>query len=128
MIVLQAQVCYYTITILCCSAVFRVVQIMKKINPHFRLWRIWLWNHTSHTKVSMNLLQMSCMITWTWSFWPPRLWRLLLAKNIISWCILWHFNSVFSSSLSASSAYQRFTKKFYQLRLSASIQPPYLKL
>ena len=29
---------------------------------------IWLWNHTSHTKVnSMNLLQMPCVIT-SWSF------------------------------------------------------------
>ena len=30
---------------------------------------IWLWNHTSHTKnTSMNLLQMPCVITWSWSF------------------------------------------------------------
>ena len=30
---------------------------------------IWLWNHTSHTKVTaMNLLQMHFVITWAWSF------------------------------------------------------------
>ena len=60
-------------------------------------------------------------------FWPPRLWRLLEAKEIISRRTLWHFNSTFSSSLSASSAYPQFTNKFYQLWLSASIQPPYLE-
>ena len=54
-------------------------------------------------------------------FWPPRLWRLLEAKNIISRRTLWHFNSMFGSSHSASSAYQRFTKKLDQLWLSASI-------
>ena len=52
----------------------------------------------------MNLLQMSCVITWVWSFfWPPRLWRLLEAKNVICWRILWHFNSTFSLSHSVQS-------------------------
>ena len=35
---------------------------------------------------------------------------LIEAKNIIYWRTLWHLNSTFSSSLSASSAYHRFTK------------------
>ena len=42
-------------------------------------------------------------------FLPLRLWRLIEAKNIIYQRTLWHFNSTFSSSLSARSAYQRFT-------------------
>ena len=73
---------------------------------------IWLWNYTSHTKVYFNEFVANAlhdnmgMIT----FWPLRLWRLLEAKNIISRRTLWHFNSMFGSSLSASSAYQRFTK------------------
>ena len=46
---------------------------------------------------------------------------LIEAKNILSWHTLWHFNSTFESSLSASSAFQRFTKKWDQLWLSASI-------
>ena len=70
--------------------------------------------------ISMNLLQM---IKWAWSFLTSE----VVAKDIISRCTLWHFNSTFESSLSASSAYQRFTKKWDQLWLSASIQPPYLE-
>ena len=31
--------------------------------------------------------------------------------QIISWRTLWHFNSMFKSSQSASSVHQRFTKK-----------------
>ena len=75
---------------------------------------IWLWNHASHTKVHFN----ECVANVGHNhLGPPRLWRLLEAKNIISWRTLWHFNSTFGSSLSASSAYLRFTIK---LSLSAS--------
>ena len=42
-------------------------------------------------------------------------------KNIISQRAPWHFNSIFGSSYSASSAYQIF-KKWDQLWLSASIR------
>ena len=70
--------------------------------------------HPEENLILMNLLQMSCVITWAWSF-------LIKAKNIISQHTLWHFNSTFGSSLSASSAYQRFNKKWDQLWLSASI-------
>jgi hypothetical protein len=35
-----------------------------------------------------------------------------------SWSLLWHFNSTFGSSQSASSANQRFTKKWDQIWLS----------
>ena len=62
-------------------------------------------------------------------FWPLRLWRLLEAKKIISRGTLWHFNSTFGSSLSASSAYQRFTKTFlsvmtFSLHISNSRTKP----
>ena len=85
---------------------------------------IWLWNQ--------SLLQWICGKCLAWypgrdDFLPLRLWRLIKAKNIISRCTLWHFNSMFGSSLSASSAYQRFTNKWNQLCFSASIQPPYLE-
>ena len=42
-----------------------------------------------------------------------------LFENIISRRTLWHFNSMFGSSHSASSAYQRLTKN--------DSQPPYLE-
>ena len=68
---------------------------------------IWLWNPTSHTKFYFNEFvanvfrdNMGMIISDL-----PRLWQLLEAKNIISWCTLWHFNSTFGSSHSASSAY-----------------------
>ena len=80
--------------------------------------------HPTQKFTSMNLLPMPCMGMII--FDVPRLWRLLKAK-IISGHTLWHFNSTFASSQSASSAYQRFTKKSDQLWLSASIQPPYLE-
>ena len=48
-------------------------------------------------------------------------------KGIISRRTLLNFNSTLVSSHSASSAYQRFTKKWDQIWLSASIQPPYLE-
>ena len=51
------------------------------------------------------------------------MWRLIQARYIIYRRTLWHFKSMFGSSLSASSAYQWFTKKQDQLWLSASIQP-----
>ena len=81
--------------------------------------------HPTVNLISMNLLQMS--YHGHDHFWPSRLWRLLEARNIISWRTLWHFNSMFGSSLRASSAYQRLTKKFHQLWPSASIQPAYLE-
>ena len=74
--------------------------------------------HSTEIFISMNLLQMSCVITWAWSFLTSESWRLLEAKNIISWCTLWHFNSRFGSSHSDSSAYQRFNQKWDQLWLS----------
>ena len=42
-----------------------------------------------------------------------------ISMNLLSRRTLWHFTSTFGSSLSTSSAYQRFTKTFYQLWLSA---------
>ena len=38
-------------------------------------------------------------------FWPTWLWRLVKAKNVYSERTLWHFESTFGSSHSASSAY-----------------------
>ena len=86
-------------------------------------WRGWRPNCTTYRKFDFNEFVANILR----HFWPPRLWRLLEAKNIISRRTLWHFNSTFGSSHSASSAYQRFTKKWDQLWLSASIQPPYLE-
>ena len=73
-----------------------------------------------------SLLQWICRKCLSWKhghdhFWSLRLWRLIVVKNIIYRRTLWHFNSTFGSSLSASSAYQRFTKKCDQLWLAASM-------
>ena len=73
---------------------------------------------------SMNLLQMSCMITWAWSFLTSKVVEAVKGqKHHFSW----HFDIKLGSSLSAGSAYQRFKNHFYHLWLSASIQPPYLE-
>ena len=66
----------------------------------------------------MNLLQMSFVITWAKSFLTSEVVEAVRGQKIISWRTLWHFNSTFSSSLSASSAYQRFTKKSSVMTLS----------
>ena len=57
---------------------------------------IWLWNHTSYTKVYFNEFVANAFVILVHAnFWPPRLWGLLEAKNIISQCKLCHFNSTF---------------------------------
>ena len=76
---------------------------------------IWLWNHTSHTKVYFyeivaNVLRDNMgMIIFDLRGCEGCAVR---DKNIISRHTLWHFNSKFNSCLSPSSAYPRFTKKF----------------
>ena len=85
---------------------------------------IWLWNHTSHTKnTSMNLLQMPCVITWSWSFLTSKVVKAVRGQK--HHILAYTFNSTFGSFYSASSAYQRFTRKWDQLWLSASIWPPF---
>ena len=44
--------------------------------------------HPTHKFISINVLQMSWVITRSLPFWPQRLWRLLEAKNIISWHVI----------------------------------------
>jgi hypothetical protein len=88
---------------------------------------IWLWNYTSHTKVSFiefvaNALRdnMSMIIF--------DLWGCGSCERPKTSYLDAHFgNSTFGSSHSTSSAYQRFNKKWDQLWLSASIQSPYLE-
>ena len=83
---------------------------------------ILLWNHTSHTKVYFNELVANVLHdNMDNHFWLLRLWRLIEAKNIISRCTLWHFNSTFGSSLNASSAYQRFTYQEMRSVMSFSL-------
>ena len=72
--------------------------------------------HPTQKFTLMNLLQMSRVITWAWSF---------LISEVVE-AVRGQKHHIFSSSCSASSAYQRF-KKWDQLWLSASIQPPYLE-
>ena len=62
---------------------------------------IWLWKHTSHTKVYFNEFVANAL------HGPDHFWlcRLLEAKNTLA----------FGLSHSASSTYQRFTKKWDQL-------------
>ena len=61
--------------------------------------------HPTQKYISMNLLQMSCVITWAWSFLTPEVVEAVRGqKRHIS--ILWH--SMFCSSHSTSSDYQRF--------------------
>ena len=78
--------------------------------------------HLTQKLTSMNLLQMPMVITWTWLFLSSNVVEVLKGQKH-------HISAhTFSSSHSTSSAYQRFTKQWDQLWLSASIQPPYLKL
>ena len=69
-------------------------------------------SHTSYRKFNFNEFVANVLCD-NMGMIILRLWRLLEAKNIISRCTLWNFNSTFSSSLSASYAYQRFTTEFY---------------
>ena len=55
------------------------------------------------TKVYLNEFVANVLRNNMGIFWPPRLWRLLEAKNVICWRILWHFNSTFSLSHSVQS-------------------------
>ena len=86
---------------------------------------IWLWNHTSYTKVYFNefVANVLCDNMGMIIFWPPRFWRLLEAKNIVSLHTLWHFKSMFSSSLSASFTYKDSPRN----EITYDLQPPYLK-
>ena len=77
-------------------------------------WNIWFGCETIHPTqkiISMNLLQMSCMITWAWSILTSEVVEAVRGqKHHISVHTL--ANSKFGSSHSASSAYQRFNKKW----------------
>ena len=76
--------------------------------------------HPTQKFTSMNLLQMPCVITWAWSFLTSEVVETVRGqKHHISTHTL-AFDSMFSASHSANSAYQRF-KKWDQLWLSASI-------
>jgi hypothetical protein len=84
--------------------------------------------HPTQKFTSMNLLQMTFVITWAWSFLTSQVVEAVWGqKHHISahTLALWH--SMFGLSQSASSAYQRFIKKWDQIWLSASIQPQNLE-
>ena len=82
---------------------------------HQYLTNVQSWNklfgcktmHPTQKFISMNVLQMLGIIIWE----LPGCGGCYRPKKMISWCTLWHIYSTFS----ASSAYQRFTKKFCQL-------------
>ena len=74
--------------------------------------------HHTQKFTSMNLLQITCVIPWAWSFLTCKVVEAVRGQKHH---ILAHTLAL-GSSQSASSAYQRFTKKWDQIWLSASIQ------
>ena len=69
--------------------------------------------HPTENFISMNLLQMSCVIAWAWSFLTSKVVEAVRGqKHHISG------HSMLGSSQSTSSAYQRFIKKWDQIWLS----------
>ena len=65
--------------------------------------------HPTENYISMNLFKILCVVTWAWLFLTSEVLEAVRGqKHHISTHTL-----AFGSSLSASSAYQRFTKKFY---------------
>ena len=88
----------------------------------------WFGRETIHdtTKkfASMNLLQMCCMITKAYLFLTSM--EAVIGQKPYSDGTLWHFNSMFCPSHSASSAYQK-KKKVIQMFTNKWDQPPYLK-
>ena len=91
------------------NRIYRYGAILKHPNI-FLLIRTMVFKHcyrqfgcetilTTQNFPSMNLSQMSCVITCSWSFLTSEVWRLIEAKKIIYWSTLWHFNSMFGSSL-----------------------------
>ena len=94
-----------------------LIKYFKRDGSQMLLQTTWLWNHTSHTKVYVNEFVANVL--------PDYMGMIIFdhrgcggweAKNIVSRWTLWHFNSTLGLS-----APKRFTKKFYQLWLSASI-------
>ena len=77
--------------------------------------------YSTENFISMNLLQMSCLITRAWSFLTSKVVEAVWGQKHHILTHTLHFNSTSCSSLSASSAYQRFTKKCDVLWHSASI-------
>ena len=81
---------------------------------------IWLWNHTSHTKVYFNeffakvLLDNMGMIIFD-------------LQNIISRRTLWHFNSKFGSSPQCQFCLTKIHQEIFISYDSATIQPQYLE-
>ena len=76
------------------------------------------WREIDPLAIAFIVLELCCDLFRPCPPYCGGCWR---PKNIISRLTLWNINSTFCPSLSDSSAYQRFTKKFYQLWLSASI-------
>ena len=77
---------------------------MKSYLPLINIWQMFNLG-TSDLAVKPNiphksLLQFvaNALITWVWSFWPLRLWRLLEAKNIIYRCTLWQWDQLWLSA------------------------------
>ena len=69
---------------------------------------------------SMILLQMTCLITWAWLILTSM--EAVRCQAPYSDRTLWHLSSTFGWSHSASSAYQRFTKK---QKISYDSQPSF---
>ena len=65
-------------------------------------------NHTSHRKVQFyEFVQIFCVVTWAQSFLSSVVMEAVRGQKHDSERTLWHFNSTFGSSHSASSAYKK---------------------
>ena len=68
-------------------------------------------NHTSYIKFNFNEFVASVLRdNMGMKILTSEVVEAVGGQKIISWRTLWHLNSMFGSSLSASSAYQRFKK------------------
>ena len=89
------------------------------INKWFHLINIFTgslgWNRQHHSQtihpteklISMNLCIILWVVTWAWLFLTPMVMEAVRGQKRYSERTLWYFNSIFDSSHSAISAYQK---------------------
>jgi hypothetical protein len=81
--------------------------------------------HPTEKFISMNLLQMSCVITWAWSFLTFEVVEAVRGQNILSQCTIWPAPVLLIKDSIRNEIIYDFQPPF-SLH-SASIQPPYLE-
>ena len=83
--------------------------------------------HSAQKFTSMNLLQLSCVITWAWSFLTSEVVEAVRGqkRHFLAHTLALLLNTRF---IPQCQFYQIFTKKWDQLWPSASFQPSYLEI